>query len=251
MEYREPFTGGGSIAISLLPHINRIAINDKDPAIAAMWNSIINHHDLLKSKVRNFTPSISAFDSFKSELLATKEVAMTTSKIVELGFKKMALHRISYSGMGTMSFGPKGGRLQNKCKIDDKYDANGLCNRIDTLHADFNRITIQEGGCTSNDFEELVCDNSAPALIFVDSPYVTAGPELYQFSFTHADHVRLAESMRKCPHNFLMTYDDHELIHDLYGSWCRIERIGAKYTVQHCSEERTPEKYELFITPKK
>ena len=48
-EYAEPFAGGAGIAMSLLlnSYVDRIHINDIDPAVYAFWFSVLNHTEQL------------------------------------------------------------------------------------------------------------------------------------------------------------------------------------------------------------
>ncbi len=48
-EYAEPFAGGSGIAITLLldSYVDRIYLNDIDPAIHSFWFSVLNHSEEL------------------------------------------------------------------------------------------------------------------------------------------------------------------------------------------------------------
>src|SRR5262249_10621209 len=112
LEYREPFFGGGSIGLKLLADassIPRIWINDKDVGIACLWTAVIRHHQDLKELVRSFEPSVKAFYELRDELTAVAAMPAQRDRIVELGFEKLAIHQISYSGLGTKSGSPLGG----------------------------------------------------------------------------------------------------------------------------------------------
>jgi DNA adenine methylase len=242
-QYREPFFGGGGVGMAMLdyPSLNRVWLNDKDPGIASVWTAVAQHPGGLIELIERFTPSIDAFDSFKDELLTVTSVPAETEALVNVGFKKLALHQMSFSGLGTKSGGPLGGRAQlSKAKIDSRWSAHRLCLKIDEFHHRFAAVNVS--GCTCLDFADLIEDETCDCLIYCDPPYVVQGNNLYQCGFTEQDHVRLAECLRKTPHPWVLSYDDCPLVRDLY-SWAQIVELAVGYSVS--SVRRTSE---LLIT---
>jgi DNA adenine methylase len=238
-QYREPFFGGGGMGIAMLdyPYFNGVWINDKDPGIASVWTAIAQHPGRLIEHIKGFTPSIDAFDSFKDELLTVTSVPAETEALVDLGFKKLALHQMSFSGLGTKSGGPLGGRAQlSKGKIDSRWSPHRLCRKIGEFHQRFAVVNVT--GCTCLDFADLIEDETCDCLIYCDPPYVGQGNNLYQCGFTEQDHVRLAECLRKTPHPWVLSYDDCPLVRDLY-SWAQIGELAVGYSVS--SVRRTSE----------
>jgi DNA adenine methylase len=257
IEFREPFFGGGSIGSIFLeknPNLKKIWINDFDLGIASIWTTIINNPAMLKSKVQEFVPSISAFDDFKTELLTTP-LLLTSEEIAEFGFKKLAIHQISYSGLGTKSGGPLGGRDQkSQYKIDCRWSPKYICKKIDLLHERFSKISfIRQKSCTNLDFSELIQDERTQGLIYLDPPYFIKGNDLYQHGFSVKDHERLANSLKETGHRWLLSYDDCPEIRDLY-SWANIQEIdGVSYTITALKDKQTGErksrtKMELLIS---
>lgn len=113
LEYREPFFGGGSIGLKFLEvNPDRIWINDFDPGIACLWTTLIRCPELLKKQVLEFVPSVELFYKFKKELTEQPPEFTSNEIIANYGFKKLAIHQISYSGLGTKSGGPLGGEKQ-------------------------------------------------------------------------------------------------------------------------------------------
>ena len=103
LEYRELFVGGGSIGLKLLSDntgITKIWINDKDIGIACLWTAVIRYHDEFKERVRSFKPSVEAFYELRDELTTVSAMPVEPARIVDLGFKKLAVHqtRIPVSG---------------------------------------------------------------------------------------------------------------------------------------------------------
>ena len=243
-QYREPFFGGGSVGLAMLhqPQVRNVWINDKDPGIACLWTAIARYPNQLIESIEGFFPCVDAFDAFKAELLKVTAVPNDAEALVDIGFKKLAIHQMSFSGLGTKSGGPLGGRAQlSDAKIDSRWSPSRLCRKISEFHQHFDAINLS--GCTCLDFSALIQDETCPAFIYLDPPYVVQGDKLYQCGFEEADHVRLAELLRKTSHPWVLSYDDCNLVRDLY-SWANVESVSVGYSVS--SVRRTDE---LLITP--
>lgn len=251
-EYREPFFGGGSIGLELLKdadNIHNFYVNDFDPGIAAIWTAVINHPELLIEKILSYTPQVEDFNIFKIDLLAAT-MPTTPSNIVDLAFKKIAIHQISYSGLGTKSGGPLGGQQQkSKYKIDCRWSPSHMVKKIQVLHESLAAVNAR---CTNDDFLLSIHDPSIyPVLIYLDPPYYIQGTSLYQCGF-EKDHERLAESLKDTTHAWVLSYDDCPEIRDLY-QWANIETTSVGYSInaKKTSEGRESiMKDELIISPK-
>jgi DNA adenine methylase len=259
LEYREPFFGGGSIGLKLLQDkldLKRMWINDFDPGISCLWTTLINRPDLLKDRVMKFTPSIEAFYKYKEELTSTQPEFTSDTIIANYGFKKLAIHQISYSGLGTKSGGPLGGEKQiSDYKIDCRWSPTYICNKIDLLHKRFSQLSIRDGKCTNLDFASLILDEQYDAVIYLDPPYFDKGNDLYQFSFNAEDHHRLSTALKETKHQWVLSYDDCKEIRELY-EWANIEEIKeVSYSITALKDKKTGErlsrtKCELLIMSK-
>lgn len=259
LEYREPFFGGGSIGLLMLeenPNIKRIWINDFNLGIASLWTTVIKRPDLFKKKVEQFKPSVEAFDKFKEELTGPLPLLDSDAKIANYGFKKLAIHQISYSGLGVKSGGPLGGREQTSAyKIDCRWSPDYICKKIDALHDRFSNLSIRNNICTSFDFSLLINDTQFPAIIYLDPPYYNKGEALYQDSFVESDHKRLADCLRNTKHEWVLSYDDCPEIRKYYD-WADVRLIsGVNYSITATKDKKTGErksraKPELLISKK-
>lgn len=254
--YAEPFFGGGTVGIQFLSmfsdcgledvKITDVCINDIDIGISALWTSIIRYPELLKQHIRAFSPSIVAFDSFKESLLSQKCYYDNEHSIVSLGFRKLAIHQLSYSGLGTKSGGPLGGRKQSSgYEIGCRWYADSTCNRVDRLHNLFKNFNISNKECSRVDFSSIVDNLSDKWVLYCDPPYYVKGQELYQYYFTDNDHIRLSECLKKTHSKWLLSYDDCTEIRDLY-SWAKVEELKVQYSVAGITEKK-----ELLICAKK
>ncbi len=242
-EYREPFFGGGSIGLEMLPHCNQSWFNDKDVGIYALWQSIKLYPDQLKKKVSEFQPSLEKFDENKSFLLHENKSFLLDENIVKVGFSKLVVHQLSFSGLGVKG-GPLGGRNQHdgtKYPIDCRWSPTHLNKKIDELHDHFSKTSVK---ITNVDYLDLIEDNSCNALMYLDPPYYVQGKQLYQYFFVDEDHRKLANALKNTSHQWVLSYDECDFIRELYD-WANIDEITGNYTIRNASE-----KVEFLIYPK-
>jgi site-specific DNA-adenine methylase len=56
-------------------------------------------------------------------------------------------------------------------------------------------------------------------LVFIDPPYIDAGKKCYKHSFTEDDHRDLAQRLHEAQFNWVLTYDSHNLVPELYSDF--------------------------------
>lgn len=254
--YVEPFFGGGAIGRELFNITSKVAINDYDIGVASFWHSIINSPDEMCNYVLKFKPSVEHFYEYKSIFLQEnlRSIVLDEKKypISYVGFMKMALHQISFSGLGVKSGGPLGGASQkSKYKIDCRWNPEYIKKKILKYHHKLKEINIFNNTCGYDDFFcfiEKVLNNYDQNFIYLDPPYYKKGPELYQFFFNGAQHKKLAKLLRKINCPWLLSYDYSEEIRELY-KWAEIIEVNINCTVN--TKSGAISKKEFLIIDKK
>lgn len=259
VEYREPFFGGGSIGLLLMrdnPNLRDVWINDLDLGVSALWTAVMRRPGELIDCVQEFVPSVEAFDEYKSKLLDPQKWYWDIDDCAEFGFMKLAIHQISYSGLGTKSGGPLGGRDQKSAyKIDCRWSPDYICKKIVDINKMFSGMNVRNEKCTCRDFCDVITDCEKPAVIYLDPPYYDKGNDLYQHGLSILDHQRLADCLRTTNHRWLLSYDNCEEVRDLY-SWANMEVIEeVSYSITATKDKETGGrasrvKSELLITPR-
>ena len=196
-EYREPFFGAGSVGLFLLaanPGIKRAWLNDADPGIAALWQTVIQNPTSLHVRVEVTPEAMRLFpdnDYYQDDLELLRSLTgpedLQRSRADNLAIAKLAVHQMSFSGLGTCAGGPMTNRL---CR----YNVDTLCSRIYACNEILTSIKLRHRSCTCLDFEQMF--HCGEAFFYLDPPYVKAGPQLYQVAFTQSDHERLAKRLR-------------------------------------------------------
>lgn len=246
VEYREPFFGAGAVGFNVFKFIDRntpVWINDADPAMVALWSTVRKSPADLMAKVEAFVPTADAFYKFKDE------DGRADLPAAESALRKLALHRMSFSGMGAMAGGPIGGRFQEneKYTVDCRWNAQHIKQEVAKSHRLMRSLVNLRITC--GDFAPLVDGAPAGCFIYLDPPYYEKGPELYKHSMTDADHVRLASSLSASRCRWLLSYDDHPRVRELYDG-CEFRDLHVTYTTARSRADERPKNREVVILPR-
>lgn len=251
LEYREPFFGGGSVGINVIHTFKpkRVWINDYDVALSDLWNLVINEPELLIGVSVDFIPSIKSFYEFK-RLLSTDDVSLSSA---ERGFMKLAIHQMSYSGLGVKAGGPIGGKTQkSQYAVGCRWSPKNITKKVRQIHNLFSATTLIHGKCTSDDYSVLI-ESPGNAFIYLDPPYYDQGQILYQHGFEIKQHEDMRDMLKSSSHKWVLSYDDHPAIIDLYQGWSeilRIDRVNYSITAvrnKESGEINSRSKSELLI----
>jgi DNA adenine methylase len=222
------------------PEINNVWLNDRDAGVTSAWQATRDVPAQLRNLVVRFEPTVAAFSEYKQRLTGTFSVPNELAAVAQVGFEKLAIHRTSYSSLGTMA-GPRGGYKQTSgVKIDSHWNPPKIGQRIDAVHR---LLASRKTRVTNLDFEEVIGDTTRRAILYCDPPYWQQGNALYQHGLSHDDHERLARALRETSHQWVLSYDDCKEVRDLYG-WAHILPISVRYSVGKSRKET-----ELLIFP--
>lgn len=244
-EYREPFFGSGAIGFQVLESVNprcAVRLNDIDADLICLWQSVLDSPLDLIRYVSKFTPSVEAFFQFKSE------DGSNHSSRAYRGFRKLALHRMSVSGFGVMAGGPIGGKMQEhqEYNVGCRWNPERIKADIGVLHNLLKQFRSLE--FTALDFEAALSGGDTRTFVYLDPPYYAKGSQLYKFSMPDESHVRLADILRHARFKWVLSYDDHPRIRELY-KWAQFEAVVVKYSNAVTRNAFRPKNKEIVITP--
>jgi DNA adenine methylase len=213
--YVEPYSGGASVALSLLfnEYASKIVINDIDIAIYAFWHSVLNDTNNFCALIEDTPVNMITWEQ---QRIVQKE--KQNRPLLEVGFSTFFLNRTNRSGI--ISAGVIGGRQQNgKWKIDARYNKEDLINRIKRIAQYRDRIELY-----NLDAVELVKrfrkTLPAKALFYFDPPYFVKGPNLYLNYYDAKDHEQISNEISKInKHKWVVTYDNVSAIRKLYKGY--------------------------------
>ena len=209
--YVEPYAGGAGAGLGLLVtgQVERVVINDLDPAIYAFWAALVDDPEGLIRKVERVDLSV-------KEWKRQREVYLNKgSDLHALGFATFYLNRTNHSGV--LNGGPIGGLDQTGTyKINARFNRVELAERIRVLGLYADKISV-----TSRDGVDVIKQHGRKSgtFIYADPPYFEKAGSLYLNAFSTADHERLAATLnRLAKRSWLLTYDNVAQVHELYRS---------------------------------
>ncbi|MCF8057263.1 MAG: DNA adenine methylase [Desulfocapsa sp.] len=214
--YAEPYAGGAGLALRLLfeGYVEHIYINDLDKSIYAFWKCIIDNPDEFCEWIDKVDISIDNWQKYKNIQRKSE-----TDKLIELAKSTFFLNRTNISGV--IKGGIIGGINQSgKYKIDARFNRQGLIDRIQKLKSVKNRISVSN--LDGLHFVKNIDNKQEEILIYLDPPYLQKGANLYMNFYSKNDHKQLSKKVLKLKKNWIVSYDNHEFILNLYADHRKI-----------------------------
>ena len=246
-EYREPFIGGGSIAIQitkLYPDIP-VWINDLYVPLYNFWVQLRDRGKELSERVREEKQrTLDAGDKDKvtekaKELFNKYKDEIDTYDDFEKAVAFFIMNKCSFSGL-----------TENSTFSQSASNSNFSLVGADKL-AQFSEL-IKHWKITNIDYSEVMkAHGSSDTFIFLDPPYdikdflYGKNREMHK-SF---DHDRFADDVYNCVHKFMITYNVNDRLMELYKNY-NLKEWKLRYSMAHRGDKGTDEniKTELLVT---
>ena len=246
-EYREPFIGGGSIAIDITkanPDIP-VWINDLYVPLYNFWVQLRDRGKELSERVREEKQK--TLDAGGRENITKKAEELFNKYKAEIDtyddFEKAVaffiMNKCSYSGL-----------TENSTFSQTASNSNFSLVGADKL-LQFS-ILIKNWKITNIDYSEVMkAKGYADTFIFLDPPYdikdflYGKNREMHK-SF---DHDRFANDVYNCIHKFMITYNVNDRLMELYKNY-NLKEWKLRYSMAHRGDKGTTEniKTELLVT---
>lgn len=237
VSYAEPYAGGAGLALRLLfeGYVEHIYINDLDKSIYSFWYTVINRSQEFCEWIKSVDVSIANWKKYKEI-----QDQVYQADYYELAQSAFYLNRTNVSGI--IKGGVIGGQEQRgKYKITARFNKQDLVNRIRRIASIRDRISVSN--LDGLDFVNKLDKRKEEIFIYLDPPYFQKGANLYMnFCSTH-DHEKLSTQVRKMRKMWMVSYDRHEFILNLYG-----EQNKISYRLSQSASNRVGE--EIFIFSK-
>ena len=222
--YVEPFAGGAGAALYLLlsEQVDHIVLNDADPAIHALWHSIIFETSEFLKKMRSTEVTIPSWNIQKNIIQNPKQYSS-----LDLGFAAFFLNRTNVSGI--IKGGVIGGKnQQGKYKIDARFNKTTLEKRIVKISQHRSQITLFNLDTLDllKNHVQILPNNT---ILYLDPPYYVKGSQLYRNFYKHQDHVNLSQQILQLEIPWLVSYDNCSQIKEIYKN-CPNEEFSLRYS---------------------
>ncbi len=246
-EYREPFIGGGSIAIDIAKKNPRIPIwiNDLYVPLYNFWVQLRDNGDQLSERV--YEEKQYTLDAGDPDKVTERARDLFNQYKEEIDSYNDFNKAVAFFIMNKCSFS---GLTENSTFSQTASNSNFSLVGANKLK-DFSKI-IKYWNITNLDYAEVMHSHATDdAFIFLDPPYdikdflYGKNREMHK-SF---DHNRFAQEVYKCKSKFMITYNLNDRLCELYKDY-NLKEWKLRYSMAHRGDKGTDEniKTELLVT---
>jgi len=229
-DYREPFLGGGSVALWVTqqyPDAN-IWVNDAYGNLVDFWQALQKRPTTARTYIRHWKNQIGDDPVKGRELFDWMKEHINKQESFTRGCWFYVLNKMSFSGLGESSGFSAQAQKQN-------FTIKG----IEALPK-YGEL-IQKWKITQTDWGELIKDDE-DAFVFLDPPYeIDSG--LYGKNgehHIHFNHDKFAEKLQKSKSKHLITYNADQKVMDRFPTY-KQKTWDLTYTMRSNSEKYTKE----------
>ncbi len=222
-EYREPFLGGGSVAIEVskrYPHL-KIWVNDLYEPLYNFWRQIQNNGEEIKDKLIEYKSLYPNPDKARGLFVESKELVNDqTLDSLDRAVRFYIVNKCSFSGL-----------TENSSFSQQASISNFSMNGIEKLTGYQEMITNWK--FTNESYEQLLSDNRS-VFIYLDPPYEIKD-NLYggKGGTMHKrfDHDEFAIQCDRYASSQLVSYNSDQIIRDRFNGWTSAE-FAHTYTMR-------------------
>jgi DNA adenine methylase len=214
----EPYAGGASVSLELLRlgFVADVVLVERDPLVFAFWWCVLNKTNLLCAAIEACPVTLETWQTLQETRAVTDPYSCQFS-LLQLGVAGLFFNRTNFSGI--IGAGPIGGESQTSdYKIDCRFNKEKIIRQIRAVAQFSNRITIHFGDAIAFLRKRTERITTEFSFVYVDPPYYAQGKKLYRHSYRDEDHIELAEFIRAQGYPWLLSYDDHPRIRELYAN---------------------------------
>jgi DNA adenine methylase len=234
-KYIEPYAGGAGLALRLLfeEYAGAIVINDLDPLVHGFWRVCISEPERFIRWIESTPVSVATWKKCREKIRRRE-----SEDDFELATSFFFLNRTNVSGV--LKGGIIGGLAQTgNYKIDARFNKPKLIRKVEKIARFSSRIRV-----ANLDGIELIKScavERTESFVYLDPPYYQKGANLYLNAFKDADHQKLAKFVSKLSTPWLLSYDNHAFITNLYQ---RFEKRA--YKLQHSTSNKIGDEVLIF-----
>ena len=221
-EYREPFLGGGSVAIEVskrYPHL-KIWVNDLYEPLYNFWRQIQNNGEEIKDKLIEYKSLYPNPDKARGLFVESKELVNDqTLDSLDRAVRFYIVNKCSFSGLTENSSFSKQASISN-------FSMNG----IEKLTGYQELITNWK--FSNESYEQLLSDDRS-VFIYLDPPYEIKDNLYGKKGNMHKgfDHDEFAIQCDRYASSQLVSYNSDQIIKDRFDGWTAAE-FAHTYTMR-------------------
>ena len=239
-EYREPFLGGGSVALYITqtyPHLE-IWVNDLYVPLVNFWQQLQDEEDEITTRLRTFKTAYPTPEKAKELFLESKELVNDArASLVTRAVSFYIVNKCSFSGLTESS-------SFSKQASDSNFSLRG----IEKL-PEYSEI-IQNWVITNLTYERMTCDEK-DVFTYLDPPYEIKSSLYGKKGGMHKgfNHDAFAEECDRHTNHMMISYNSSQLIRDRFKEWTPSE-FDHTYTMRSVGDymKEQQERKELVLT---
>lgn len=227
----EPYAGGASVSLDLLRlgFIARAVLVERDPLIYAFWHTVFCDTEALCSAIEACPVNLSTWHDLQPTRAVNNPMECSYS-LLQLGVAGLYFNRTNFSGI--IGAGPIGGQNQNSAyKIDCRFNKTTLLRQVRAAALLAPKVSVQFGDAISFLKKNASRISTGFSFVYIDPPYYLQGKKLYRHHYVDADHEVLATYIKSQGYPWLLSYDNHPRIRELYAT-ANIQPIYLDYKVR-------------------
>jgi DNA adenine methylase len=233
----EPYAGSAAVSIALIGAgiCASGSISERDPLLYSFWKCIFTNPNKLLQRVNKTAISLQTWHELRP-LLDLDEPDESQADL--LAFAALFFNRTNFSGV--IHSGPIGGQTQSSdYAIDCRFNREELTERIERLSKLGEKFDVQ----FSDALDVIKAQrNKREAFFYIDPPYFLQGKKLYRYNYRLSGHIALADCLQKARFPWLLSYDNHDVIENLYEDFHNV------YQEFRYSSRMPKKENELLIT---
>jgi len=239
-EYREPFLGGGSVALYMtkqFPHL-KVWVNDLYKPLANFWQTLQHEGDEITTRLRTFKTAYSTPEKAKDLFLESKELVNDASaSVITRAVSFYIVNKCSFSGLTESS-------SFSKQASESNFSLRG----IEKL-PEYSKL-IENWKITNLSYEELKTDNKN-IFTYFDPPYEIGIPIYGKRGDMHKyfDHDKFASDCDGQTNHQMISYNSTQVIRNRFKNWYASE-FDLTYSMRSTGDymKEQAERKELVLT---
>ena len=239
-EFREPFMGGGSVALYMTkqyPHL-KVWVYDLYKPLVNFWQQLQHEGNEITTRLKTFKGSYSTPDRARELFLESKELVNDDrASLVTRAVSFYIVNKCSFSGLTESS-------SFSKQASDSNFSLRG----IEKL-PEYSKL-IENWKITNGSYEDLFTDQT-DTFVYLDPPY-EIGDALYGKKgemHKYFDHDKFAKDCDRHTAHQMISYNSSQLIKDRFKEWIPSE-YDHTYTMRSVGDymKNQQSRKELVLT---
>ena len=239
-EYREPFLGGGSVALYMTqtyPHLE-VWVNDLYEPLVNFWQQLQDEANEITTRLKTFKTAYPTPDRARELFIESKELVNDQKKSdITRAVSFYVVNKCSFSGL-----------TESSSFSSQASDSNFSLRGIEKL-PEYSEI-IQNWVITNLTYERMSCDEK-DVFTYLDPPYEIKSSLYGKKGGMHKgfDHDAFAEECDRHTNHMMISYNSSQLIRDRFKEWTPSE-FDHTYTMRSVGDymKEQQERKELVLT---